>query len=227
SCVSKASSRTGSAFITVDQSGENMIVISPGANAKLRPDDLKSGRSLLESCQALLGQFETPSEVLVEAASVANRENIPVVINPSPMQLDFPWHLIQTDYLIVNEGEAVEVLGFLPLSEDPSTLRQRLHELRVEHLVVTRGASPTLVFSRTGESFEVETLPVLPVDTVGAGDAFAGCFTARIAAGEDLEDSIRAANCAGALTTLGPGAQDPIPDREKVDQHLDHLSAAP
>ncbi|MEM1441913.1 MAG: ribokinase, partial [Verrucomicrobiota bacterium] len=127
--VSRVSARTGSAFITVDQQGENMIVISPGANGRLQLKDLKAGRSTLTNCQAVLGQFETPPEVLVEAAAIANRENIPVVINPSPIQLDFQWHLIQTDFLIVNEGEATEVLGFPPLSEDASTLRQRLHEL--------------------------------------------------------------------------------------------------
>ena len=204
-----------------------MIVIAPGANEKLQLNSIRAGQVIVEECGAVLGQFETPTEVLVEVAAIANKENIPVVINPSPIKPEFQWHLIQTDYLIVNEGEASEVLGFPPLSEEATTLRQRLHELRVEYLIVTRGGSGTLVFSRAGDSFEVEPLPVLPVDTVGAGDALAGCFCARIAEGYDLEDAGRAANCAGALTTLGAGAQDPIPDREKVDQHLDHLSAAP
>jgi ribokinase len=223
--LNRVSTKTGAAFITVDQSGENMIVIAPGANDRLQINDIKAGRQVITACGAVLGQFETPSEALVEAATIANKENIPVVINPSPVKPEFPWHMIRTDYLIVNEGEAIEVLGFAPFSEDATTLRQRLHELRIEHLIVTRGGDDTLLFTRTGESLTIETLPVLPVDTVGAGDAFAGCFTARIAAGDTLEDAIRAANCAGALTTLGAGAQNPIPDREKVDQHLDHLSA--
>ncbi|MDF1655975.1 MAG: ribokinase [Verrucomicrobiales bacterium] len=223
--LNRVSTKTGAAFITVDDSGENMIVIAPGANDRLDIDDIKAGRDVIAGSRAVLGQFETPLEALVEAATIANKENIPVVINPSPIKPEFPWHLIQTDYLIVNEGEAVEVLGFAPLSEGEATLRQRLHELRVEYLIVTRGSDDTLLFSRTGMSETIETLPVLPVDTVGAGDSFAGCFTARIAAGEKMEDAIRAANCAGALTTLGAGAQDPIPDYEKVDQHLDHLSS--
>ncbi len=223
--LNKAPTKTGAAFITVDREGENMIVIAHGANDRLHINDIKAGRQVITASQAVLGQFETPVEALVEAATMANKANIPVVINPSPIKAEFPWHLIQTDYLIVNEGEAIEVLGFPPLSEDATTLRQRMHELRVEHLIVTRGGDDTLVFTRTGDSFSIETLPVLPIDTVGAGDAFAGCFTARIAGGDNLEDAIRAANCAGALTTLGAGAQNPIPDREKVDQHLDHLSA--
>ncbi|MDF1823722.1 MAG: ribokinase [Verrucomicrobiales bacterium] len=225
SFLKQVSTKTGAAFITVDTAGENMIVIAPGANDKLGSDDIKAGRSVLLESGAVLGQFETPLEALVEAAILANKENIPVVINPSPVRLEFPWHMVKTDYLIVNEGEASEVLGFAPMSEEPGILRQRLHELRVEHLIVTRGGDETLVFTRTGDSFSVETLPVLPVDTVGAGDAFAGCFTARIADGAPLEEAIRAANCAGALTTLGAGAQNPVPDRQKVDQHLEHLAA--
>lgn len=223
--IQRVSARTGAAFITVDQNGENMIVIAPGANDRLRSDDVKAGRKVIAEAAAVLGQFETPVEPLMEAALFANKNNIPVMINPSPVRAEFPWHMIRTDYLITNEGEADEVLGFPPLAEDATLLRQRLHELRVEHLIVTRGANDTLVFTRSGESFSVETLPVLPVDTVGAGDAFAGCFTARIAQGETLENAVRAANCAGALTTLGTGAQNPIPDREKVEQHLDHLPA--
>ena len=70
---------------------------------------------------------------------------------------------------------------------------------------------------------EAPTLAVVPVDTVGAGDAFAGCFAARLAKGEILWEAVLAANCAGALTTLRPGAQGPIPDRETVDQHRDQL----
>ncbi len=222
--VKQVSTKTGAAFITVDAAGENMIVIAGGANDKLGPDDIKSGRDVLSESKALLGQFETPLEALVEAATLANRKNIPVVINPSPVKQEFPWHMIRTDYLIVNEGEAIEIIGFPPLSEEPVTLGQRLHELRVEHLIVTRGGNGTLVFIRTGEALSIETLPVLPVDTVGAGDAFAGCFTARLAEGASLDEAVRAANCAGALTTLGSGAQNPIPNRDDVNRHLDHLS---
>ena len=95
--------------------------------------------------------------------------------------------------------------------------------MRIAHLIITRGSKDTIVFSPGGNFLRVPTLPVLPVDTVGAGDAFAGCFAARITSGESLDAAVKAANCAGALTTLGRGAQDPIPDRERVNQHVEHL----
>ena len=115
------------------------------------------------------------------------------------------------------------MLDFPAKLHDSSNVRQRIHELRIEHLIITRGSDSTLVFRRTEDPFEVETMAVLPIDTVGAGDAFAGCFAAWIASGASLEDSVRAANCAGALTTLGGGAQNPIPDRDKVEQHFEQI----
>lgn len=217
-------SRTGAAFITVEESGENTIVVAGGANEELTESDIRKNAPRLTSSDAVLANFEIPIPALVGAARIANNSSVPLIINPSPYDPIFPWQEIQTDYLIVNEGEAVEVMEFDPLQEDVSYVRQRLTELRVEHLIITCGSDDTVVFPRRAEPLTVPTLPVLPVDTVGAGDAFAGCFTCRIAEGESLEKAIRAANCAGALATLGSGAQDPIPDREKVEQHLEHLS---
>lgn len=220
-----APAQTGAAFITVDRTGENMIVIAPGANAELRRTDIAKHVHEIESADALLGQFEVPFGPLVEAIRIANREDIPVILNPSPSLPSFPWEEVRTDYLVVNETEAVELFGFVPAPSAIEAVRERLHELRAQHLLVTRGADETLVFAARGEFFSVPTMAALPVDTVGAGDAFAGCFAARIACGEPLRDAVYAANCAGALATLGAGAQDPIPDRERVDQHRSHLLA--
>jgi len=215
---------TGAAFITVDRKGENMIVTAGCANDTLTRGDVKKYAARIESSDALLMQFEIPTSVIIEAARLANRKNIPVIVNASPFLPTFPWQDIRTDYLIVNQWEASELLEFDPMTEEISTVLGRMHELRIEHLIVTRGVDETLVYRRSDDPLEIPTLPVLPIDTVGAGDAFAGCFAARIAGGEDLELALQAANCAGALTTLGAGAQNPIPDRVKVDRHLEHLT---
>lgn len=216
--------QTGAAFITVDRSGENTIIIAAGANMSLRESDIARHREVIETGDVLLAQFEIPTQAVVEAALIANESGIPVVINPSPTNPAFPWESFRTDYAIVNETEAVEILGFPAIPSEQSLIRDMMHQLRIANLIVTRGADETLVFQREGETLSIPTLPVLPVDTVGAGDAFAGCFAARIAQGEALTDALRAANCAGALATLGAGAQDSIPDRERVDQHLVYLS---
>lgn len=215
---------TGSAFITVeDGTGENTIIVAGGANETLTRTDIADMRGLIETGTVLLAQFEVPTKSVIEAIRLASRADIPVVVNPSPFVPNFPWEEVPIDHVIVNQHEAEELLDFTPDQRDPETVRQELHELRIKNLIVTRGSETTLVFTNTGYYYEVEPLPVLPIDTVGAGDAFAGCYAARIAQGKTVEDAVRAANCAGALTTLGGGAQKPIPDRDRVDQHLEQI----
>jgi len=218
--IRNAPAPTGSAFITVDETGENTIVIARGANDRLRQQDIERGEKEIAACGALLGQFEVPVPSLLEAAKIAERHKVPTIINPSPFDAMFPWGGLPIDYVIANEHEAAELLEFPASREDASSVRQRLTEFRIGHLIVTRGGDDTIVFPHHADPFLVDTLTVLPIDTVGAGDAFAGCFAAWIAAGEPIEEAVRAANCAGALTTLGGGAQRPIPDRESVCQHL-------
>jgi ribokinase len=219
-----APGETGSAFITVDREGENMIVIAAGANAELRRGDVARAAPAIEDCDVLLMQFEVPTAAILEAARIANQAGVQIVINPSPFLPTFPWDEIRTDVIVVNETEAEELLGFAPSAQTQHEVYSRLHELRAGTLVVTRGGEETFAFLREREFLEVPVLSVLPVDTVGAGDAFAGCLAARLAQGFPLEEALPAANCAGALTTLGAGAQDPIPDRAQVDRHVQVLS---
>lgn len=223
-CVRTVPGPTGAAFITVDRHGENTIVVAAGANAELRRGDVAREARRIGECDVLLAQFEVPAAALLEAAHLANRAGVPVVVNPSPFHPAFPWDEIRSDYLVANEGEAGELLGFPASPAAAREIRDRLHALRAGHLVVTRGGEETLAFTRDGDVLAIPALPVLPVDTVGAGDAFAGCFAARLAQGEDLRSALRAANCAGALATLGSGAQGPMPDREQVERHLQFLN---
>ena len=218
-----ADARTGSAFINVDDSGENTIVVASGANGMTSEDQVKAAASCIAGSRVLLAQFEVPLAAVVTAFSIANREGVVTVLNPSPIRSTFPWRDVSVGYLIVNEGEADAIFEFVPYGPfDAGNLRTLLEEMRVRTLIVTRGSESTLVYAPES-FFEVRTLPILPVDTVGAGDAFAGCLAARLADGESIRDAVRAANCAGALTALGAGAQAPIPGREKVDQHMEQL----
>jgi ribokinase len=223
--IRTAPGETGAAFITVDRQGENMIVVAAGANAEVRRGDITRAAPVIDDCDLLVAQFEVPVAALVEAARLANQAGIRLLINPSPYLPTFPWDEIRTDVIVANETEAAELLGFPPLPQMALDVRDRLFELRADTLVVTRGGEETLAFTREGEVLVIPVLSVLPVDTVGAGDAFTGCLAARLAQGESLEEALRAANCAGALTTLGAGAQDPIPDHEQVERHVQFLDS--
>jgi ribokinase len=214
---------TGTALIAVDRNGENTIIVAPGANGELSPGVLALTKLQSRRPHALLVQFEIPMATVRAIVAWANRLGIPVALNPSPWRDGFAWGKLAIDTLIVNEGEAMAIFG-IPVENIRNRLRawrKALAEFRIEYLVVTRGKHPTLCLSAT-DFLQVPTLKVKPIDTVGAGDAFAGSFVAHRAQGKDLLSAIRLANCAGALTTLKYGAQEAIPNLSETKRAAAH-----
>jgi ribokinase len=212
---------TGTALIAVAGNAENIIIVAAGANGKLTAASIRGVPSLIAKAGAVLLQFEIPMTTTKAVVLLANRLGVPVVLNPSPMREGFPWGKCRLDTLIVNAGEAQAIFG-LPAEGFAQCRRawtNALAQCLVGHLIITRGAQPTVCLSAT-EYLQVPTLKVQPVDTVGAGDAFAGTFVACRAKGLDLLSAIRLANCAGALTTLKPGAQEAIPTRAATQRAL-------
>jgi ribokinase len=209
---STQSALCGTALIAVDRAAENTIVVAPGANAELKPAQIRARRELIGNAGVVLLQFEIPMTSVIQAVKLANRGNVPVVLNSSPFRTGFPWKSCRVDTLIVNSGEASAIFKQPPprLPTGLSGWTQALARRNIRSLVITRGAEPTVCVTEEGW-LEVPALKVKPVDTVGAGDAFAGAFAAHRVKGADLLTAIRYANCAGALATLKPGAQESIP----------------
>jgi ribokinase len=212
---------TGSAFIAVDGKGENQIIVIPGANAALTPPSLKMQRARIEVAKALLIQLEVPRETVVDAIDIANRAKVPVVLNPSPIDDSFPWGKVAADVLIVNDSEARRIFGreTAGIENDGKDWHAAMAEKRVACLIITRGSEPTLVL-HDGAVKTVPTHPVKAVDTVGAGDTFAGAFTTHYAEGSPLLECVRWANAAAALSTLQAGAQNGVPLRGEVQSAL-------
>jgi len=212
---------TGTALIAVDDAAENTIIVAEGANGRLKPAHLRACRDRLVRADAILLQWETPRPCVLEALKLAASAGIPAVMNPSPLQDGFPWgkHPIHT--LIVNETEAAGLFG-KRVAASPEKLRGCLVTHGLSTLVVTRGASPTWGITRDG-IIDQATLAVKPVDTVGAGDSFAGAYTAALARGLGLRDCLRHANIAGALATTKSGAQSSIPGHAAVRKALGAL----
>jgi len=199
------STPTGSAFITVDSRGENSIVVNAGANAMLTPGLLETHRHLITSADALLLQFESPMETVIRATEIAAEAGVPVFLNPSPMPDGIPWDRLRVSTVIANETESARL---------PAGLNARI--------IVTRGPGPTSLRD-AGNTIEVPAFPVSPVDTVGAGDTFAGAVATALTEGMVAMEAIRFANAAGALATLAAGAQEAIPDRPGIVAFLERL----
>jgi len=213
--VTSSTEPTGTAYVYVDRAGENMIVVSAGANATLSAAGLDEN---LSDANVLLLQNECPLSAVVDSLAAAAARSVRVVLNASPVAADFSWGDQPIDVVIVNEHECAETFGFaapdaLAWSTDAS--RIFLRERRLNHVIVTCGSEPTLWLSAAGAK-AIPTHRIQPVDTVGAGDTFAGAFAARLAAGAEIEAAIWHANVAAALATQAFGAQSAMPGYTRV-----------
>lgn len=197
--IRRVAEPTGSAYIAVDDAGENSIIVNPGANYTLTPSQIDTHAALIGSVRALLLQLECPLAAVRRAAQIAREAGVKVILNPSPWLPDVLSVELPIDTLIVNETEAA-ALG----TED-------LFRIGCDTLITTCGARPTRVISRHCEEFSALPPRVTPVDTVAAGDTFVGAFAAASVGGMDLYEAVVFANAAAALATLTPGAQPAIP----------------
>jgi ribokinase len=216
---------TGMAMIAVDAAAENTIIVNKGANDYLSIPHIRRHRQLLATADALLIQWEIPMTCVLEVLRLAEISGTPVVMNPSPYDDSFPWgkHPIHT--LIVNEDEAASYFGGA-YDATAENLRPALTKYHLERLIVTRGSKPTWGVTQSSV-LEEPTFPVVPVDTVGAGDTFAGAYTAALARGHSFSECLRYANIAGALATTKQGAQDSIPTLGVVKTRLRELASSP
>ena len=204
---------TGVALITVDDNGQNTIVVAPGTNALLTPAEVRSAVEAVDF-SVLLVQLEIPMECVLTAAEFATGRTF--ILNPAPARPLSDELLAKVDYLTPNESEAQILTGVLP-SDDATCLAAArvLLDKGVKNIIFTLGANGSfLANSKGGRHFPSN--PVTPVDTTGAGDAFNGALALFLAQGEPVERAIHLANISGALSTTKPGAQASMPTLAEV-----------
>lgn len=206
---------TGIALITVDGQGRNTIVVASGANQCLSPGHLRQADAAFSSADVLVTQLESPPETVSEAIALAARRAIRVVLNPAPARPLDAELLSRVDYLIPNEGEALQIAGAATLDE----AIDRLLALGVRNLIITLGEQGALVVSADGRT-HIPAYPVQAVDTVAAGDAFVGAFATGLAENLGLEQAARLGNAAAALSVTRAGAQPSLPVRREVQDFL-------
>jgi ribokinase len=192
---------TGRALITVGDDGENSIVVVPGANAAVVVGSIPDAL-------VVLAQLEIPLDAVADAFRLARSSGATTVLNPAPAT-ELPDGLLSlTDIVIPNQHE----LSLLGGSEDLLRRGPRA-------VIVTLGSEGAMWFSATG-STEIPPLPVEPVDTTGAGDAFCGAFCARLAAGDPIGTALSWAAVAGALATTVAGAVPSLPNTAAIQAAL-------
>jgi ribokinase len=206
---------SGVAFITVDDLGNNTIVVASGANARLSPDDIAFAEQAFVDAAVLLLQLECPLVAVEYAIQLARRHHLQIVLNPAPAQLLDAELLGQVDYLVPNQTE----LALLSGQETPEVAIEVLGGLGAKKIVVTLGDQGALVVD--GNQFEkISAYKVPAVDTTAAGDAFAGAFAVALTEGLSIWEAARWGNAAGAMTVMRAGAQPSLPGRDEFNRFL-------
>ncbi len=204
----------------MDEQGRNTIIVVPGANSELKPEDIHRLEDTIQQADFLVMQLEIPMETVKQAAKLAHQSDMKVIVNPAPATAlpDDLYPLI--DYLIPNESE-LSLLSGLPVTstEEVKNASQVLLKRGIKNLVVTRGEQGVYYLGEDQE-ISISAYTVRSVDSTAAGDAFIGGFVTALA--EDLPmQTILMRGCAsGALAVTKQGAQTSLPFDNEVDQFL-------
>jgi ribokinase len=215
--LQRQNTASGSAFITVNASGQNTIVVSQGANGKLRPSDLRV--SSFENAKLVLLQLEIPVETTLMAARLGRTAGARVVLNLAPAQALTAEQLRDITTLVVNESEAGVLLGRAPQNIKEALLEAKALRELVPEVIITLGAQGAVYANSAGQG-HVPSFSVKVVDTTAAGDAFIGAFAAALCEDAPLEMAVQRGVAAGALACTQSGAQPSLPFEADVDSLL-------
>lgn len=213
-------SPSGIAIIVLDDDEENAIVGIYGANMGCDDVQVAAVEIALEGADALLLQMEIPVEVSLAAAKIAQTKGVRVIFDPAPPS-ELPSQIYEKiDIIAPNQSEA-EILTGIKVDGVVSAQKAARELLRrgVGVAIVKLGEQGVVYADASGQrhipAFEVEA-----VDTIAAGDAFAGAFAVALAEGQLLNDAVRFGAAAGALAVTKSGAQDAMPTRAEIETLL-------
>ncbi len=211
---------SGVALIAVDDRVENNIIIVPGANGAVGPEDLVRLEEVLPLAKVLMLQLEIPLKISLEAARMAGERGVTVILDPAPAQ-KLPRELYPlVDVLTPNETETANLVGFE--IEGIGFAEKAAHEMLdrgARQVIVKMGALGAYYADKYGGEF-YDALEVKAVDTVAAGDAFNGALAVALSEEKSFDEAMRWAVSAGALAVTRSGAQDAMPTRAELEEIL-------
>ena len=209
---------TGVALIHVDEAGQNSITVAPGANAVLSPRDIGH----LDDARCVLLQLEVPLETVAEGLRKARQHAAIGILDPAPARELGNEILALVDIVTPNETEACMLAGVTPGRLDPAAAAA------IGRRILERGAGAVLVklgdrgcvYCGSSGTIVVPAVPVQAVDSTAAGDTFNAALAVALVEGLAIEDALRFANAAAAISVTRPGAQTSAPARAEVDSLL-------
>jgi len=216
--VARSDGASGIAIIAVDASGQNQIVVAPGANARVDDGMVEHALDALrpDAADVLLASLEVPMAAVEGAVLRAAARGCTVVVNPAPAA-ELPSAILRAGPILTpNRSELARLAG----TDDLATGAQRLLDAGASAVVVTLGEGGCLLVEPDGTEVLAGQRVDAVRDTTGAGDTFSGVLAAWLADGAALPEAVRAANAAAALSVRAAGARPGMPSRQEVEAAL-------
>ena len=211
-------SETGQAFITVDDSGENSIIIIAGANGKVSRELIDEYADVIRESDIVIMQLEIPLDVVSYVKEMASRAGKTVIVDPAPAVTGIPdefWRGI--DYIKPNETELAILTGMQPeTNEELINAARVMIEKGVRNVIVTLGGDGCLLVKKETEEF-FPSFKVKAVDTTAAGDSFTAAFALALSQGKDEKEAIALGQKVSSIAVTRKGAQTSIPTMEEVN----------
>ena len=207
---------SGIALILVDDHGENSIGVASGANAEIRPSDVEGAKAIISAADILLAQLEIPLPTVEAAIHLAAKAGVRLILNPAPAQSLSLSLFRLISFITPNETEA-EALTGIRISDERSAAEasQVLMSRGVGAVIITLGSRGAYLADANGGRF-LRAFSVHPVDTTAAGDVFSGALAVPLGEKANLDEAVRFANAAAALSVTKLGAQPSVPYREEI-----------
>lgn len=223
SCVSVDSDRmSGVALISVNDEGENSIVVASGANMALGREDIDRAAEEIRRADVVLMQLEVPMTTVEYAAEVAAAAGVPVILNPAPAPAGplGAGLLSRIDVITPNRSEATRISG-IEVTDMASARRaaEAIHAMGTRRVIITLGGEGSLIYDG-GEFEHIGATRVEAVDTTAAGDTFNGVLAVGVAEGLSLARAAREASVAAAISVTRMGAQTAAPTRAEVEAFI-------
>jgi len=208
-------SPSGTALITIDNKGENSIVVVHGANGNLNSADIDKAYELIEGSEFILMQLEIPLDTVEYVTNIAWEKGKKVIINPAP-GAKLSDDLLSRLYLITPNEVESEFLSGVKISNNESikAAAKALYDKGIKVVIITLGEEGCLIYNGSYEWISAEKAE--PVDTTAAGDVFNGALTVAIAEGQTISEAVKFANKAAAISITRYGAIPSIPLRKEI-----------
>lgn len=213
---------SGVAMITVDQNGENSIIVADSSNNTLSSSDIAKISKVIDSSDIILLQLEIPVDTVTFISKYAKRLNKKIILNPAPATF-LPDEIYKNITIITPNETEIELLTGIKVINENTALKSALalKEKGVENIIITLGSAGSFVLSKEFTGI-ISAPKVKALDSTAAGDTFCGALAVGISKGYKFENAVKFANFAAALSVTRIGAQNSVPFENEVLEFLEN-----